>query len=85
MAQRNIINPGKPSVDFCFQLYHICGTNCMHQKTVPIVPRTLAATGMLVWGAMLCGLRDFVGGHGLNCFEVFVGDRGVINNVDTRV
>lgn len=24
----------------------------MHQKTVPIVPRMLAATGMLVWGAM---------------------------------
>ena len=26
----------------------------MHQKTVPMVPRMLAATGMLVWGAM-CG------------------------------
>ena len=26
-----------------------------------------------------------VGGYGLICFEVFVGDRGVINNVDTRV
>lgn len=24
----------------------------MHQKTVPIVPRILAVTGMLVWGAM---------------------------------
>ena len=43
-AQRSIINGGKPSVSFRRQLYHICGINWMHQKTVPMVPRTLEAT-----------------------------------------
>ena len=52
IAQVNIINPGKPSVFLCFQLCHICGISWMDHNTVPRVPRILAVTGMLVWGAM---------------------------------
>ena len=53
MAHKNIMDPGKPSVDFVRQLVHICGTSWMHHRIVPIVPRTVAATGMEDWGAML--------------------------------
>lgn len=51
-AQVNIMDPGRPSVFFCFQLYQICGNSWMHQKTVPMVPRTLAEMGMEVCGAI---------------------------------
>lgn len=40
-AHKSIINGGNPSVSFRRQLYHICGISWMHQKTVPIVPRTV--------------------------------------------
>ena len=36
---------GNPSVFFRLQLCHICGRSWTHHKTVPIVPRTLAAIG----------------------------------------
>lgn len=55
-THRNIIIAGSPSVSFFLQLNQICGTSWMHQKTVPIVPRTVAATGMLVCaGIFACG------------------------------
>lgn len=38
--------PGKPSVFFVRQFVQICGINCTHQHTVPIHPKTVAATGM---------------------------------------
>jgi len=47
-TQRNIIIAGNPSVSFFFQLYHTCGKSWIHQKTVPIVPSTVAAIGMFV-------------------------------------
>lgn len=44
--------PGRPSVDLVRQLVQICGMSCTHHRTVPMVPRTLAATGMEDCGAM---------------------------------
>lgn len=43
---------GMPSVALERQLVHICGMSWTHQRTVPIVPRTVADTGMEVCGAM---------------------------------
>lgn len=43
IAHKNPIAGGSPSVFFRRQLYHIWGTSWIHQKTVPIVPRTLDA------------------------------------------
>lgn len=40
-------------MDFVRQFVQIWGTSWMHHKIVPIVPRTVAATGMEDWGAML--------------------------------
>lgn len=45
-AQRNIMLAGMPSVALERQLVHICGISWIHQRTVPMVPRTVAATGM---------------------------------------
>lgn len=45
-AHRNIMLAGMPSVAFERQFVHICGSSCTHHKTVPMVPRTVAATGM---------------------------------------
>lgn len=39
-------------MDFVRQLVHICGTSWTHHRIVPMVPRTVAATGMVDWGAM---------------------------------
>lgn len=47
------MDPGKPSVDFERQLVHICGMSWTHHRIVPIVPSTVAATGMVDWGAMV--------------------------------
>lgn len=55
--------PGRPSVDLVRQLVHICGTSCTHHRTVPMVPRTLAATGMDDCGA--------IGGAECLCMFVF--------------
>lgn len=44
LAQRNIIAAGNPSVFFRRQLYQICGMSWMHQRTVPMVPRTFDAS-----------------------------------------
>lgn len=57
--------PGRPSVDLVRQLVHICGTSCTHHRTVPMVPRTLAATGMEDCGAMAGGQFAYVN----VCFE----------------
>lgn len=46
------MDPGRPSVDFVRQFVHICGTSWTHHRMVPMVPRTVAATGMVDWGAM---------------------------------
>lgn len=46
------MDPGRPSVDFERQLVHICGMSWTHHRIVPIVPSTVAATGMVDWGAM---------------------------------
>lgn len=46
------MDPGRPSVDFVRQLVHICGTSWTHHRIVPMVPSTVAATGMVDWGAM---------------------------------
>lgn len=46
IAQRISIEAGTPSVLFRRQFCHICGISWMHQRTVPIVPRTLASRGM---------------------------------------
>lgn len=47
LAQRNIIAAGNPSVFLRRQLYHICGMSWMHQRTVPMVPRTFDASVIL--------------------------------------
>lgn len=52
--------PGRPSVDLVRQFVHICGTSWTHHRTVPMVPRTLAATGMDDWGAMIAYVGVFV-------------------------
>jgi hypothetical protein len=44
-----------PSVVFFLQLCHIWGMSWTHQKTVPIVDRTLADNGIFSWGAMVAG------------------------------
>ena len=53
MIHRNIIRSGRPLVLFRFQFIHICGTSWMHHKTVPIVPKMLAAKGIPSCGAIL--------------------------------
>lgn len=47
------MEPGRPSVDLVRQLVHICGTSWTHHRIVPMVPRTVAATGMEDCGAMV--------------------------------
>lgn len=47
LAQRNTIAAGNPSVFLRRQLYQICGMSWMHQRTVPMVPRTFDASVIL--------------------------------------
>lgn len=51
------MDPGRPSVDLVRQLVHIWGTSWTHQRTVPMVPRTVAEMGMEVWGAIVGMIR----------------------------
>jgi hypothetical protein len=55
LAQRNIIVAGKPSVFLRRQLCQIWGNSWMHQRTVPIVPRTFDAKVTFPSDILDCG------------------------------
>lgn len=46
VAQINIIIAGRPSVFLERKFIHICGMSWTHNRIVPIVPNTFAATGI---------------------------------------
>lgn len=54
LAHRNIIAAGNPSVFLRRQLYQICGMSWMHQRTVPMVPRTFDASVILFSDDIVC-------------------------------